>query len=451
MITTKEVELQENSSVKLKITVKKKSVKEEYDNLVIKYCETVQLKGFRRGKVPADILIRKFGDSLIAETTENIIRGSLEDILESIKHKPLPYSTPTVDSQSSLDLQKDFVYDVFYDTYPEIELIDYLGLEHEELKIKITAEDLKRELKNLQEQNSYFIDKKDGVVEKGDNINIDYVEVDKKGAELPGTKRESFAFIVGSGYNIYQFDNDLLAMKNGEEKLIKKSFAQDFENKELAGRDIELKVKMNNIKEKKLPELDDDLAQDISDKYNTLEDLKKDLKQKIEETSKNRVRADSISKLLDQIADKSTIPLPKSMVELELNTQWRSFLGQYKVDEKKLLEELKEKDNRTKEDMLEQWRPSAERKLKLLLAVHKMIEKEKIKTGKEEIKKEIKKIADSRSITIKQAEEELKKGNYLEYMEEDLKKEKLYDLLLEKGKAKPGESINFLDLLERNY
>ncbi len=451
MITTKEVELQENSSVKLKITVKKKSVKEEYANLVGKYCETVQLKGFRKGKVPADILIRKFGDSLIAETTENIIRGSLEDILESIKHKPLPYSTPTVDSEVSLDLQKDFVYDVSYDTYPEIKLSDYLGLEYEELKVKITAEDLKRELKNLQEQNSYFIDKEDGVVEKGDNINIDYVEVDEKGAEMSGTRRESFAFIVGSGYNIYQFDDDLLSMKNGEEKLIKKSFDQDFENKELAGRDIELKVKVNNIKEKKLPELNDELAQDISDKYNTLEDLKKDLKQKIEETSKSRVRADSISKLLDQIADKSTIPLPKSMIELEVYSQWRNFLGQYNVNEKKLLEQLKEKDNKTKEDMLEQWRPSAERKLKLMLAVNKMIEEEKVKTGKEELKKEIKKIAETRSITIKQAEEELKKGNYLEYMEENLKKEKLYDLLLEKGKAKPGKSINFLDLIEGNY
>jgi len=451
MITTKKVELQENSSVKLKITVKKKSVKEEYDNLVRKYCETVQVKGFRKGKVPADILIRKFGDSLTAETTENIIRGSLEDILESIKHRPIPYSTPTVDSQSSLDLEKDFVYDVIYDTYPEIELSDHLGLEYEELKVKITSEDLKRELENLQEQNSYFIDKEDGSVEKGDNINIDYVEVDEKGAELPGTKRESFAFVVGSGYNIYQFDDDLLSMKNGEERLIKKSFGQDFENKELAGREVKLKVKVNNIKEKKLPELNDELAQDISDKYNTMDDLKKDLKQKIEETSKSRVRTDSISRLLDQITDKSTISLPKSMIELEVSSQWRSFLGQYKVDEKKLLEQLKEKDNKTKEDMLEQWRPSAERKLKLMLAVNKMIEKEKIKAGKEDIKEEIKKIADSRSITIKQAEEELKKGNYLEYIKEDLKKEKLYDLLLEKGKAKPGKSINFLDLLEGNY
>jgi len=451
MITTKEVELQENASVKLKITVKKKSAKEEYDNLVRKYCQTVQLKGFRKGKVPADVLIRKFGDSLIAETTENIIRGSLEDILESIKHKPLPYSTPTIDSQSSLDLQKDFVYNVSYDTYPEIELIDYLGLEYEELKVKITAEDLKRELENLREQNSYFIDKEDGVVEKDDNINIDYVEIDEKGAELAGTRRESFAFIVGSGYNSYQFDEDLLSMKNGEEKLIKKNFGQDFENKELAGRDVKLKVKVNNIKQKKLPELNDELAQDISDKYNTLDDLKKDLKQKIEETSKNRVRANSISRLLDQIVDKSTIPLPGSMVELELNSQWQSFLGQYNVDEKKLLEQLKEKDNKTKEDMLKQWRPSAERKLKLLLAVNKMSEKEKIKVGKEEIEKEVKKIADSRSITIKQAEEELNKGNYLEYMKEDLKKEKLYDLLLENGKVKPGKSINFLDLLEGNY
>jgi len=451
MITTKKVELQENSSVKLKITVKKKSFKEEYDNLVRKYCETVQVKGFRKGKVPADILIRKFGDSLTAETTENIIRGSLEDILESIKHRPLPYSTPTVDSQSSLDLENDFVYEVIYDTYPEIELSDHLGLEYEELKVKITSEDLKRELENLQEQNSYFIDKEDGVVEKDDNINVDYVEVDEKGAELPGTKRESFAFVVGSGYNIYQFDDDLLSMKNGEERLIKKSFGQDFENKELAGREVKLKVKVNNIKEKKLPELNDELAQDISDKYNTMDDLKKDLKQKIEETSKSRVRTDSISRLLDQITDKSTISLPKSMIELEVSSQWRSFLGQYKVDEKKLLEQLKEKDNKTKEDMLEQWRPSAERKLKLMLAVNKMIEKEKIKVGKEDIKEEIKKIADSRSITIKQAEEELKKGNYLEYIKEDLKKEKLYDLLLEKGKAKPGKSINFLDLLEGNY
>ena len=188
---------------------------------------------------------------------------------------------PTVDAADKLELGKEFSYKVTFDTFPKIELPEYKGLEYEELEVEVGEEDVERELKGLQEQNSVVVDKKDPVAAKGDIVNVDYVELEEGGEEKTATRRQSFVFEVGSGYNLYRFDEEIVGMKAGEEKTIAKEYPADFEVKELAGRKLSLKVKLNTVKEKQLPEINDELAQDISDKYKSLDDLKKDIREKL--------------------------------------------------------------------------------------------------------------------------------------------------------------------------
>ncbi len=450
MIKNKQVEQLENSSVRLTITVAEEAVRKEYDELLLQYVRNVRLDGFRKGKVPPAILLRKYGEVILGETAERVVQKSLEQALEAGDEKPIATSVPTVDAADKLELGKEFSYKVTFDTFPKIELPEYKGLEYEELEVEVGEEDVERELKGLQEQNSVVVDKKDPVVSKGDIVNVDYVELEENGEEKAPTRRQSFVFEVGSGYNPYRFDEELEGLKAGEEKTVLKDYPADFELKELAGRKLSVKVKLNSVKEKQLPEINDELAQDISDKYKNLEDLKKDIREKLDRHAAQRVREHSISQLLDKVASQATIALPRSMLASELEEEWQRFLGRLRADEKIVLREL-EKEGRSKQSVQEEWKPAAEKKLRLQLAVSEMVKRENIQASQEELDSRVKADAEARSISFEQAKEIYTKNRLYDFLAFDIKNEKLYDQLLAAGKAKKGKKVKLLDLLGGNY
>ena len=450
MIKNKETELLDNSSVRLTITVAEEAVRKEYDGLLQEYSKNVRMDGFRKGKVPPNILLRKYGEIILGETAERVVQKSLEQALAAGEQKPIATSIPTVDAADKLELGKEFSYKVTFDTFPKIELPEYKGLEYEELEVSVGEEDLERELKGLQEQNSVVVDKKDPVTAKGDIVNVDYVELEEGGAEKTATRRQSFVFEVGSGYNLYRFDEEIVGLKAGEEKTVAKEYPADFEVKELAGRKFSLKVKVNTVKEKQLPEINDELAQDISDKYKNLEDLKKDIREKLAKHAAQRVREHSISQLLDKIAGQAVISLPKSMLEQELEEEWHRFLGRLRADEKVVLQELA-KEGRSKESVQEEWKPAAEKKLRLQLAVSEMVKREGIQAAQEEVDSRVQADAEARSISFEQAKEIYTKNRLLDFLSFDIKNEKLYDQLLASGKRRQGKKVKLLDLLGGNY
>ncbi|MBN1837602.1 MAG: trigger factor [Spirochaetales bacterium] len=457
MIKSKNLEKLDNSSVRLNVTVDKEFIQKEYDELLGEYSKNLRLDGFRRGKVPPSVLVRKFGDSLLAETAERVIRKSLDQVLKDAEKQPLVTSVPEVDSEAKLELGSDYPYTVTFDTFPEIELPEYKGLEYEELQVKISEEDLERELKALQEQNSVVTDKKDATVLNGDIVGIDYVELAEDDSEVDGTRREGFVFEVGSGYNLYKIDNELVGAKAGEERVLTKEYPEGFEFEELAGRKVRLKVKVNSVKEKQLPAIDDELAQDISDKYQTLEDLKQDIRSKLEAFAAQKIREHSISQLLEKILAGATIPLPKSMVEHEQEDQWRNFVSRavpraqdFSAAERLVLQEL-EKEGKSKDELVAGWREAAEKKLKLQLAVSEMVNREKIEVDDGELDKRIEQEAEGQKMSVEDTRQAMERSHYLPYLRADLRNEKLYDLLLESGVSKKGKKAKFLDLAQGNY
>jgi trigger factor len=446
---SKEVELLENSQVKLKVHVPTADVKQEYDSIVREYCEKAHMKGFRRGKVPAEVIIRKLGPSLIDQTRSEVLEKSLSEVFESVEHKPIPYATPEIKSEEALELGKDFSFEVIYDTWPAIQLGPYLGIEIDQPEWEITDEDLGRELKGIQEQNALFTDKDQGTVETGNIVNIDYVELDEAGAEKPGTKREAFVFEVGTGYNVYKIDDDVLAMTRGETKLITRTFPEDFETKVLAGKTVMLRVTLNSIKEKKLPEVNDELAQDISEKFQTLDELKADIRKKLETAVKSALRSKTITRVLDSVVETSTIPLPVSMVEYQLEAMWQDYASQLRIDEKQLVQ-LLEQQGRSIEDVRKEWMPSAEKRARLQLVVSEIAKKEGIGIEDSDLDAEIAKMAEERKVTPSELKESLAKNNLEDYMRSNLRMDKLYDHLLSKTVIRPSEKRKVLDILQGN-
>jgi trigger factor len=449
MVSDKKIENLEKSAVRLTVTLEKDAVRKEYDDVVGQYTKTAQIKGFRKGKVPRDILERKFGDSLKIEALQNLLENAMKTVLEDIDQKPLPYSQPVLEDSPELELDQDFTFSVKYDVYPSITLGEYTGLELEEPEVEITQEDLDRELATLQEQNAMVIEKTEGTVEEKDIVTIDYWEIDEDGNPIESTRREDFVFTVGSGYNIYKLDEDIIGMGWDEEKTVEKTFPDDHELPEYAGTTKKIGVRIKTIKENKLPELDDDLAQDINEKYKTLEDLKKDIQTKLTEAAESRVREIKINSLLDQITGATRMELPDSMIEAELELFWRDFVGQFRMPEERVMQ-LLQAQGKNRDELYTQWRPNAETRLQKRLVVHKILEQENIEVSDEELDADIASRAEGSNMSVEDMKSYVESNGLREYLRNELAEKKVFDLLLDKSEVRKGAKTKFLDLMQQN-
>ena len=245
--------------------------------------------------------------------------------------------TPKYRASPELNPEEDFSFELIYDTFPEVKFGEYKGIEIEETQVKILKKHENAELEKIQEQNSVVMDKADETVEKDNIVTIDYVEMDGK-EEVEDTKREDFVFTIGTGYNLYKIDKQLIGLKKGEEKVISKKYKEDFENADLAGRSVKIKVLVKAVKEKQLPELDDELAQDVNEKFETLDDLRKDIKKQLKEKAAAKINGAKMEQLIDKLVESSDIDLPASMIKAEQENNWRNFLQQSQVQEEQMLQ-----------------------------------------------------------------------------------------------------------------
>jgi len=448
VIAKKDVELLEKSAVKLTLTVASADIKSNYDELVKKYSKQAQIPGFRKGKVPANVLISKFGESLKAETLHTVIDEALKEAFDTVEEKPLPYAQPElVDENLDLELEKDLTFTVKYDTFPKIELGEYKGIEVEAPVLSILKKDEEAELKKIQEQQAVVMDKANGTVRNDNIVTIDFAELDEEGNVKEDTKREGFVFTVGTGYNLYKIDEDLVGKKKDQEFKIEKEYPEDFEYSELAGKKITLQVKITAVKEKQLPEVNDELAQDISDDFETLEDLKKDLKEKMKANGEEKLKSQKLEQLMATLVENTPIDVPDSMVQAELENSWNNFAGQTKMSPEQLAGFLAA-DGKSKEDLLKEWEPNAIRGLKERLILGRIIENEKIEATEEEIDAEIANQAKAANLPLEQAKEYFANPQMKDYIVHGITDKKVVDFLLDNATVKKGKKIKYLDLME---
>ncbi len=448
MVANKEIERLEKSAVKLTVTVEKEAVKKEFNQLVNKYCKSAHIKGFRKGKVPAAILLQKYGESIRYETSMKLIEDSLKVLFDEIEEKPLAYSTPELQDEAIIEEDKEYTYAVKYDIFPDVKVGEYKGLTIEEPEVKIAKKDIDAELEKIQDQNSVVMEK-DGAAAKNDIVTVDYCELDEEGNEVEGGKREDFVFTIGTGYNIYKFDDDIIGMKKDDEKVIEKSFPEDFENSELAGSSKKIKVLVKVVKEKQLPALDDELAQDVNEKFETLKDLKDDIKKRLNDSLDQRLRGLKIEALLDQIAEKTEVEIPESMVSAELDNSWRNFMMQSRMPEEQLLQILG-MQGKGKEDLQNEWREDAVKSIKQQLIIGKLIEDEKIEVSDDDYEKEIAEQAERTGMSVEETKEYIKNQQMEEYLRSDLRNKILFDTLIGYSTVEKGKKQSYIDVMNKN-
>lgn len=455
MKVTKEISKLENSAVKLTATIAKEDVVSGYNKNISKYAKNVQLPGFRKGHVPVKVLEQKYGDSLKQEVLADLIDESLNQIFaeeESKDIRPLPYTQPRLDGDKlpEFSTDKDLTFSVVYDVFPSVEVKDFSKIEVKEPQVEIGEKELNEELKAIQERNAVVIDKKEGEpVEKDNIVTIDYKELDDSGTAIPGSEREGFVFTVGTGENIYKIDDEILGMKKDETKEISKTYDAKEENKDLAGKTKKISVTVKAIKLRNLPALDDELAQDVSEKYKTLDDLKKDISKGLESAKNRKIAELKSQSLLEQLVEKNPIVLPKSMIQAEMESRWRMMAQQFQTTPEQL-EKMISASGQSKENMLTQWTGDAEKMLKSRLIVDALIREKNIAVTPEEVEAEFAKIADESGSTIEEVKEHYEDARAKEYIIDEIKENKLYDELYKQVKVSKGDKVKFADLFKNN-
>lgn len=446
---TKSFKNLEKSAVELTVKIEKDDVAATYKKTLDNYVKNAQIPGFRKGHVPANVLERKYGETIKAETLGNLIDQSFDEIFkEETENRPLPYSQPSMENPPEFDISKDLTYTVKYDVFPKVEVSNFSGITVKEPQVNITDDDVAEELKNMQERNAMVIDKKDGVVEKGNIVTIDYVELDDSKNEIADTKREDFVFTAGSGENLYKVDDDILGMKKDESKEITKEFKKDYEDSDLAGKTFNLKVTVKAVKIRDLPALDDDFAQDCNEKYKTLQDMKDDIKKNMETAKNRRVKEIKNNSLLEQLVEKNPFEIPASMLTAELDGRWRMMAQQFQTTPEQL-EKMIIASGQSKETMLTEWTGDSEKMLKSRIIVDSLIRSKNISVTPEEIEAQYAKIAEEGGMTVDEVKKHYEDPRAKEYLIDDTKENKLYDEIYKEVKVSKGDKMTFKELFAK--
>jgi trigger factor len=465
---SKEIERLEHSAIKLTLTIPKDDVHAEYDAMLADLCKTIQLPGFRRGKVPKDVLQRKFADTLKGDALSKIIEKVLTkvfgaeaegvEVSEADKadriapeDRPLPYSSPSLQGEPKLDLDADLTFAVIYDVMPKLAVETRQGLEVEIPECAISDEDIKGELEAVRERNAVVLDKDDGAqAASGDVVTVNFCERTDSGEEVAGTAREDFVFTLGTKANVYEFDDNITGMTKNETREFEKTFAGDFPDKEQAGKTLKLRVTLTALKERKLPDLDDELAQDVDEKYATLQDLQDDIKKRLNRTLENRLRGLKIDAILEKIMASTPVDLPESMIRIQLDARYRQLGRQFGIPTEQIREIWEKDDNDEHKKLTVKWHDEAAKALHSRLIVEKLLDELKFEVSDDDKQKEYEDIAGENGVSV----DEIKKHYDVEHGEEELagmiKERKLYDLLFAENTIKTGSKVSFTDLMKEN-
>ncbi|MBQ5470779.1 MAG: trigger factor [Treponema sp.] len=427
MKLTKEFTNLEKSAVKLTVTVGKKDVQDTYNEMLSKYVKNAQIPGFRKGHVPANVLERKYGDALKADAMSEIIDKSLNEIFEKeTENRPLPYQQPVMDQMPEFDTEKDLTYTVTYDVFPKVEVKEFGGITIKEPQVAIGDKELQDELKAIQERNAIVMDKKsDEAAAKSDIVTIDY-------SEENGENRNGYVFTIGSGEDAYGIENDVIGMKKDESKEVTKDSKK-------------IKITVKAIKTRDLPKIDDDLAQDVSEKFKTLDDLKADITRNMEVAKKRKLAEIKSQSLLEQLVEKNPFDIPASMLAAELDGRWRMMAQQFQTSPEQL-EKMITASGQTKEAMLEQWTGDSEKMLKSRIIVDSLLKARNISVTPEEIEAKYAEIAEEGGMTVEEVKKHYDDPRSKEWLIDDTKEQKLYEELYKEVKVSKGDKVSFADL-----
>ena len=418
-------QMEEKNMVKLVIETTAEEFEKGLNEAYNKNKGKITLPGFRKGKAPRKMVEKFYGAEVFYEDAANaIIPEAYAEAAEESKLEIV--SQPKIDVVQ-LEQGKPFIFSAEVAVKPEVELGQYKGVEVAKVDSEVTDEDIANELKKVQEQNSRTISVAERAVKDGDMTVIDF-EGFVDGKAFEGGKGENYPLTIGSHSFIDTFEDQIIGMNIGDEKEINVTFPEEYHAEELKGKPATFKVKVNEIKEKQLPELDDDFAQDVSD-FDTMDAYKESLVSQLKERKANEAKVKKEDEAMEKIIEDAKMDIPEAMINTQVNRMAEDFAR--RLQQQGLsIEQYFQYTGMTAEKIIDDMKPEALTRIKSRLVLEAIVKAENIEVSDDEVNAELQKMADMYKMELDKVKELMGEAE-MKQVKEDLAVQKAVDLIVD--------------------
>lgn len=419
---------EKNNELKLEFTIEAKKFDEGMKKVYAKSAKYFNIPGFRKGKAPMAMVEKQYGPEIFYEDTFNEIVP--EEYERELKENNIDaVSRPEIEIKQ-MGKGKDLIFTAVVQTKPDVKLGKYKGIQLKKIEYNVTDEDIEHELGHMADRNSRLVTVEDRAVENGDITVIDF-EGFVDGKAFEGGKAENHELTIGSNTFIPGFEDQIIGMKTGEEKDINVKFPEEYFSEELKGKDATFKVKLHEIKKKELPELNDDFAKDTSE-FDTLDELKKSIKEKLEEENANKVKYETEDAAVKAVVDSAEVEIPSGMIDTEIDNMVRDIETRLSYQGMKL-EQYLSMMGKSMEDFRKEYEEQAKTSVKTRLVLEAIVKAENIEPSDEDVNKKLKEMA---AMYGKKEDELALNEQFMNYIKDSLKNEAVVKFIIDNAKIK---------------
>lgn len=425
-----QVEKLENSMAKLTIETSAEELEKALQNAFLKNKNKISIPGFRKGKVPRQVIEKMYGPAIFYEDAANeLIPDAYEKALDECEEDIV--SSPEIDV-TQIEKGKPFIFTALVALKPEVKLGKYKGVKIDKVDMEVTEEEVDAEINRERENNSRNIEVTDRAVQDGDMTVIDF-EGFVDGVAFDGGKGENYPLTIGSGAFIPGFEEQLVGAEIGKEVEVNVTFPEDYQAEDLKGKAALFKCTVKEIKEKELPELDDEFASEVSE-FDTLAEYKEDVKVKLTEKKEREAKDAKEAAVIEAIVNDSEIEIPEAM----LTTQQRQMVDEFaqRMQMQGLtMEQYFQFTGASYDKMIEQVKPQAERRIRSRLVLEAVAKAENIEASDADFEDELKTMAEAYQMEVDKVKEMLPEKSAAQ-IKQDIAVRKAAEFVVEKAKEK---------------
>ncbi|MDJ1111414.1 MULTISPECIES: trigger factor [Macrococcus] len=422
-------EKQEGNEGVLTVTVPAEEVNAGLDKAFKKVVKQVNVPGFRKGKMPRPMFEQRFGaEALYQDALDFILPDAYAAAVEEAGINPV--DRPEIDIEQ-MEKGKELIFTAKVTVEPEVELGDYKGLEVEKEDTEVTEEDLNKAIEADLARKAELVVKEDGEVAEGDVVNLDFDGYVNDEA-FEGGKAEGYDLEIGSGQFIPGFEEQLAGTKVGDEKDVTVTFPEEYHAEELAGKEAVFKVKINEVKSKEVPELDDEMAKELDESVDSVDAYKEKYKKDLQEQKTLQAENNMKESLIAQAVENAKVDIPEAMINTELDRMMQEF--EQRIAQQGLnLELYYQFSGQTEEQLKESMKADAEARVKTNLTLAAIAKAENIEISDADVDAELSKMSEQFGLSVDDIKAALGNG---EVLKDDLRIQKAIDVLVKESKEK---------------
>ena len=415
-----QVERLEHNMAKLTIEVPAEEVEKALQAAYLKARGKISLPGFRKGRVPRQMIEKMYGPEVFYDEAAN--RMISEAYAKAYDECELELVSQPKIEITQLEKGKEFIFTAEVAVKPEVKLGEYKGLKVDKVSTRVTQKEVDEEIDKERERNARTIDVTDRAVQDKDQITLDF-EGFVDGVAFEGGKASDYPLTIGSGAFIPGFEDQLIGANIDEEKEINVTFPEEYQAKELAGKAAVFKCTVHSIKAKELPELDDEFVSDVSEKSETVDAYKAEVKAKIKERKENEGKQKREDQSVEQAVANAEMDIPEAMISFQSRQMVDDFARRI-MQQGMTMEQYFQFTGLSEEKMMEEFKPEAEKRIRTRLTLEAIVAAENIEVSEERLDEELQKMADSYKMEV----DKLK-----EYMGENEKKQMKEDIAIQEA------------------